>query len=116
MTSQPFSESSQALDGLGVTYGELLFYQQRHLIGKQVCPSDVLSMSRMLNLHGSFCLEQLWYFSMVRRHSCPLILIYSQKDYIVTFEDEVNFIWRAAPRLSMAKLLFFLVGCVTFEW
>ena len=38
------------------------------------------------------------------------------KDYIVTFEDEVNFVWRVAPRFSMAKLLFFAVGHVTVEW
>ena len=51
MTSPPFSESSQALDGLGVTYEELLFYKQRHMIGKRVCPSNVLSILKMLNLH-----------------------------------------------------------------
>ena len=79
MTSQYFSESSQALDGLGVTYEELLFYEERHLIGKWVCPSDMLSILRMLNLHGSFCLEQLRCFSMVRHHSCSLIFTYSQR-------------------------------------
>jgi len=34
----------------------------------------------------------------------------------VTFEDELNFVWRVAPRFSMAKLLFFAVGYVIFEW
>ena len=38
------------------------------------------------------------------------------KDYTVTFEDELNFVWRVAPRFSMAKLLFFAVGGVTVEW
>ena len=37
------------------------------------------------------------------------------KDYIMTFEDEVNFVWRVAPRFSMAKLLFFSVGHVAIE-
>lgn len=36
MTSQLYRESFQALDGLGVTYEELLFYRQHHLTGKRV--------------------------------------------------------------------------------
>lgn len=34
----------------------------------------------------------------------------------MTFEDEFNFVWRVAPRFSMAKLLFFAVGHLTVEW
>ena len=34
----------------------------------------------------------------------------------MTFEDELNFVWRVAPRFSMAKLLFFAVGYVILEW
>ena len=36
MTPQLYGESFQALDGLGVTYEELLFYRQHHLTGKRV--------------------------------------------------------------------------------
>jgi hypothetical protein len=32
----PYGESSQVLDGLDITYEELLFYKQYHLIGKRV--------------------------------------------------------------------------------
>ena len=49
----------------------------------------------------------------------PLLPFYPYlypEDYIVTFEDEVDFVWRVAPRFSMAKLLFFAVGHVTVEW
>lgn len=46
---------------------------------------------------------------MVSTTPCPLILTYFLPDYIVTFEDEINFVWRVAPRFSMAKLLFIAV-------
>jgi hypothetical protein len=41
MTSQPYSESSETLDGLGVTYEELLFHGQQHLTGKRVRFPDI---------------------------------------------------------------------------
>jgi len=53
---------------------------------------------------------------MVRHHSLPFNPHLFPKDYIVTFEDELNFVWRVAPRFSMAKLLFFAVSDVTVEW
>jgi hypothetical protein len=58
MTSQPYSETSQPLDGLGVSYEELLFYGQYHLTGKRVRSPDKLSLSGLLNLHGSCCSDQ----------------------------------------------------------
>ena len=48
----------------------------------------------------------LWYDTT----PCLLNLTYFPQDYIVTFEDEINFVWRVAPRFSMAKLLFIAVG------
>jgi hypothetical protein len=48
MTSQPYSETSQPLDGLGVSYEELLFYEQHHLTGKRVRSPDELSPSGLL--------------------------------------------------------------------
>jgi hypothetical protein len=53
---------------------------------------------------------------MVKNHSLPFNPHLFLKDYIVTFEDELNFVWRVAPRFSIAKLLFFAVGHVTLEW
>ena len=64
MTSQPYSQTSQALDGSGVTYEELLFYGQDHLTSKRVRFPDKLSLSGLLNLHGaaarSGCVTSLW--------------------------------------------------------
>ena len=51
-----------------------------------------------------------------RHHPFPSNTLLFPKDYIVTFEDELNFVWRVPPRFSMAKLLFFVVGGVTVEW
>jgi hypothetical protein len=116
MTSRPYSETSQPLDGFGVTYEELLLYGQHHLTGKRVRSPDKLSFSGLLNLHGSCCSERLCYFSMVRHRPLPFNPRLFPKDYIVTFEDELNFVWRVAPRFSMAKLIFFVVGHVTVEW
>ena len=42
-------------------------------------------------------------------YSLILTYFYCPQDYIVTFEDEINFVWRVAPRFSMAKLLFIAV-------
>lgn len=53
---------------------------------------------------------------MVRHRLFPFNTLLFPKDYIVTFEDELNLVWRVAPRFSMAKLLFFAVGGVTIEW
>jgi hypothetical protein len=53
---------------------------------------------------------------MVRYCPLPFNPLLPPKDYIMTFEDEINFVWRVAPRFSMAKLLFFAVGHVTIEW
>jgi hypothetical protein len=58
MSSQPYSETSQPLDGLGVTYEELLFFGQNHLTGKRVRSPDKLSLSKLLNLRGSCCSDQ----------------------------------------------------------
>jgi len=70
--STPYRESSQVLDSIGVTYEELLFYEQHHLVGKRVrLLWPIASLSGILNLCGSFCLEQLPRFSMVRHHSFP---------------------------------------------
>ncbi len=46
---------------------------------------------------------------------CPSILTYFPQDYMVTFEDEINFVWRVAPRFSMAKLLFIAVRYAILE-
>lgn len=56
MTSLPVSESSQILHGLDITYEELLFYGQQHLLGKRVRPSGVLCLSGLLNLRGKLLL------------------------------------------------------------
>ena len=116
MTPQPYSETSQALDGSGVTYEELLSYGQDHLTAKQVRSPDKLNLSRLLNLPGSCFSERLCYFSMVRHRPLLFDPLLFSKDYIVTFEDELNFVWRVAPQFSVAKLLFFAVGHVTIEW
>jgi len=116
MTSQLYSESSKALEGLGVSYEELLFFRQQHMTGNRVRSPDKLSLSGLLNLHGSCCSEVLCYFSMVRYRPSPFNPLSFSKDYIMTFEDELDFVWRVAPRFSMAKLLFFAVRHVTFEW
>jgi len=116
MTSQLYGESPPPLDGSGVTSEELLFYGQNHLTGKRVRSPDKLSLSGLLNLHGSCCSGRLCYFSMVRHRSFLFNPLLFPKDYIMTFEDELNFVWRVAPRFSMAKLLFYAVGHVTVEW
>jgi hypothetical protein len=53
---------------------------------------------------------------MVRYRPLPFSPLLPPKDYIMSFEDELNFVWRVAPRISIAKLLFFAVGHVTIEW
>jgi len=35
---------------------------------------------------------------------------------MVTFEEELNFVWRVAPRFSIAKLLFIAVSNDTLEY
>lgn len=56
-----YNESSQNfINRLDVTYEELLFYEEHHLIGKRVrLLRPIGSLLRMLNLHGSFCSERL---------------------------------------------------------
>ena len=49
MTSQPYSESSQAFDGLSVPYEELLSYGQNHLTGKRVRSPDIKIPPGLLN-------------------------------------------------------------------
>ena len=57
--STPYRDSSQVLDGIGVTYEEFLFYEQHHLLGKRVrLLWSIASLSGILNLCGSFCSEQ----------------------------------------------------------
>ena len=68
----PYPESSQVLDTFGISYEELLFYEQHHLFGKRVrLLWPIASLSEILNLYGSFCSEQLPRLSMVRHHSFP---------------------------------------------
>ena len=64
---------------------------------------------------GSFCLEGLQCFSTVRHHSLPLRPYLFLQDSLMTFEEELNFVWRVGPRFSMVKLLFIAVGHVTLE-
>ena len=109
------SANPQTLDGLGVTYEELLFYGQQHIIGKRVRYFTILNVLGILNPHGSFCLEQSQCSSMVRHYALPFNPLLFRKDYIVTFEEELNFVWRVPPRFSLAKLLFIVVGHVTLE-
>jgi hypothetical protein len=58
MTSQLHSETSQTLDGRGVSYEELLFYEQNHLTGKQVRSPNKSSLVGLLNLYGSCCSDR----------------------------------------------------------
>jgi hypothetical protein len=53
---------------------------------------------------------------MVRHCSLPFNPLLLPKDYVLSFEDELSFVWRVPPRFSIAKLLFFAVGHVTFDW
>src|SRR5258708_4352891 len=109
------SESPQTLDGFGVPYEELLFYGQQHQLGKRVRSFNVLSLLGILNPHGSFCSGRSRYFSMVRCHSLSFNPHLFLQDYIVTFEEELNFVWRVLPRLLLAKLLFIAVGHITLS-
>jgi len=54
--TQFHSESSQALEGLGITYEELLFHGQQHLTAKRVRSSDKLNPSGLLIPHGKLLL------------------------------------------------------------
>jgi hypothetical protein len=53
---------------------------------------------------------------MVRYCPLPFSPLLPPKDHIVSFENEINFVWRVPPRFSMVKLLFFVVGHVSIEW
>ena len=58
--SSLYSDPSPALATASVSYEERLFYEQSHLIGKQVrLLLPIVSLSEILTLYGSFCLEQL---------------------------------------------------------
>ena len=116
MTS-PNSEPSQTLHGFVVSYEELLFYGKQHIIGKRVRSFDVSRLLGILNPHGSFCSERSRCSSMVRRRPLPFSPHLFPLDYIVTFEEELNFVWRVAPRarFSIAKLLFIAVRHDTLD-
>lgn len=116
MTSH-YNESSQTLDGLGAIYEEFLYSEEYHLIGKRVRLLSLIGfLSEMLNPPGSFCLVQLQCFFMVRHRFSPFTPHLFPQDWMVTFEEELNFVWRVAPRFSVAKLLFIAVSHVTLEY